>query len=44
MSLEYLDLRNNIFDEQGLIAIVKALKENMTIKYLFLEDLKFTKK
>lgn len=43
-NLQYLDLRNNIFDEKGLIALVKALKKHMTLKFLFLEDLKFSKK
>jgi hypothetical protein len=39
MSLEYLDLRHNIFDEEGLGELIKSLKENCSIKHLYLESM-----
>ena len=44
MSLEYLDLRQNIFDEEGMVGLVNALKENMSIKHLFLESMTINNK
>ena len=43
MSLEYLDLRQNIFDQEGMVGLVNALKENMSIKHLFLESMTINK-
>ena len=39
-SLEYLDLRHNIFDAQGLSSIIASLKDHMTIKHLYLESMR----
>jgi Ran GTPase-activating protein (RanGAP) involved in mRNA processing and transport len=39
MSLEYLDLRQNIFDKAGLQGLIKALEKSMTIKHLYLESM-----
>ena len=39
MSLEYLDLRHNIFDEEGLGVLIKSLTENCSIKHLYLESM-----
>ena len=39
MSLEYLDLKHNIFDDKGLAGLIPALQENMSIKHLYLESM-----
>lgn len=44
VSLEYLDLKHNIFDEDGLHALFEALKVNMTVKTLFLAGLRIGSK
>jgi len=40
MSLEYLDLRYNIFDDKGLAGLISSLRENMSIKSLYMESMK----
>ena len=42
MSLEFLDLRHNIFDSKGLAGTISALRESMSIKHLYLEDMKIS--
>jgi Ran GTPase-activating protein (RanGAP) involved in mRNA processing and transport len=42
MSLEFLDLRHNIFDSRGLAGTISALRESMSIKHLYLEDMKIS--
>ena len=44
MSLEYLDLRHNIFDEEGLGVLIESLKESCSIKHLYLESMSFGEK
>jgi hypothetical protein len=44
MSIEYLDLRHNIFDDVGLAALIDALKENMSIKHLYLHGMRINYK
>lgn len=39
MSLEYLDLRQNIFGKQGLKSLIKSLEKTMSIRHLFLESM-----
>ena len=40
MSLEYLDLRFNIFDKDGLRQLITSLEESMfSIKHLYLESM-----
>lgn len=38
-TLEYLDLRHNIFDKNGLKALIMALKSSMCIKHLYMESM-----
>ena len=40
MSMEYLDLRHNIFDTEGLQVLIKSLEEINCIKHLYLESMK----
>ena len=40
-SLEYLDLRKNIFDSKGLAALILSLKQHMRVKHLALEGMRF---
>lgn len=42
--MEYLDLRHNIFDTEGLQALIKALEEINCIKHLYLESMRIDKK
>ena len=44
MSLEHLDLRFNIFDDSGLAGLIKSLRENMSIKRLYMESMRIDKK
>jgi len=44
MSLEYLDLRHNIFNEEGLGELIKSLSENCSIRHLYLESMRFGEK
>ena len=41
MSMDYLDLRQNIFDQKGLAALIQSLKEHMSVKHLALEGMRF---
>ena len=41
MSMDYLDLRQNIFDAKGLAALIQSLKEHMSVKHLALEGMRF---
>jgi hypothetical protein len=43
MSLEYLNLKNNIFGEESLGMLIKSLKQNCSIKHLYLESMRFSK-
>lgn len=36
-SLEYLDLKQNIFDCRGVKYLINAISENMSVKHLYLE-------
>ena len=38
-SLEFLDLRHNVFDRDGFAGLISALKVNMSIKHLYLESM-----
>ena len=38
-SMEYLDLRHNIFDAKGLAELIRALGQHMSVKHLYLESL-----
>lgn len=38
-SMEYLDLRHNIFDAKGLAELVRALGTHMSVRHLYLESL-----
>ena len=39
MSIDYLDLRQNIFDRKGLATLIESLKEHMSVKHLALEGM-----
>ncbi len=43
VSIQKLDLRNNIFDEKCINLLLNTLKEHMSIRSLLLENLKFDK-
>jgi hypothetical protein len=36
--LEYLDLKHNIFDDEGVGALIKSLKESASVKHIYLES------
>lgn len=40
-SLEYLDLKQNIFDKKGIRCLIDAVSANMTVKHLYLEGVAF---
>jgi Ran GTPase-activating protein (RanGAP) involved in mRNA processing and transport len=42
MSLEFLDLRHNIFDHRGLAGTINALRESMSVKHLYLEGMRIS--
>jgi Ran GTPase-activating protein (RanGAP) involved in mRNA processing and transport len=38
-SMEFLDLRHNIFDDKGLAGLINAFEANMVIKHIYLEGM-----
>ena len=42
MSLEFLDLRHNIFDHKGLAGMIKSLRESMSVQHLYLEGMRIS--
>ena len=37
-ALQYVDLKQNIFDKRGLRSLIDSLKANMCVKHLYLES------